>query len=270
MLLAAPAGAAPAWLAPVNLSEAVQNKDNPHVAIDSQGDAVAVWELSNGINQVVQAAVRPVGGAWQTPVNLSQEEGHGLEKLEPQVAMDPQGNAVAAWDRFSSSNYLVEAAGYEAAGPFLNGLSIPSAGIAGQPLAFSVSPLDVWSALGETKWSFGDGAAATGTSVTHTYAAAGTFPVTLTSADALGNASSASATVTIAPATRTVPAKSVACVVPKLKGKTLKTATKALTKAECKLGKVKGKKGKNAKVKKQSPKSGTVLSPGAKVSVKLG
>ena len=62
MLVAEPAVAAPAWLAPANLSEAVQNKDNPHVAIDSQGDAVAVWELSNGINQVVQAAVRQAGG----------------------------------------------------------------------------------------------------------------------------------------------------------------------------------------------------------------
>ncbi len=64
-----------------------------------------------------------------------------------------------------------------------------------------------------------------------------------------------------------------ACVVPKLKGKKVKAARKALTKADCKLGKVKKLKGattKTGKVKKQSPKQGKVLAPGAKVSVKLG
>ncbi len=60
-----------------------------------------------------------------------------------------------------------------------------------------------------------------------------------------------------------------ACVVPKLKGKKLKAAGKALKKTECKLGKVKGNKSKQAKVKTQSPKAGTVLAPGSKVSVKV-
>jgi hypothetical protein len=61
----------------------------------------------------------------------------------------------------------------------------------------------------------------------------------------------------------------VSCVVPKLKGKKLKTAKRALLKAECKLGTIKGKKSKSAKVKTQSPKPGTVLAPGSKVNVKV-
>jgi len=63
-----------------------------------------------------------------------------------------------------------------------------------------------------------------------------------------------------------------ACVVPKLNGKKLKAAKKALAKAECKLGKVKKLKGattKTGKVKSQSPKPGKVLTPGAKVSVTI-
>ena len=63
-----------------------------------------------------------------------------------------------------------------------------------------------------------------------------------------------------------------ACVVPKLTGKKLKVAKKALTKAERKLGKVRKLKGattRTGKVKKQSPRPGTILAPGAKVSVKL-
>ncbi len=63
-----------------------------------------------------------------------------------------------------------------------------------------------------------------------------------------------------------------ACVVPKLNGKKLKAAKKALARAECKLGKVKKLKGattKTGKVKSQSPKPGKVLTPGAKVSVTI-
>ncbi len=59
------------------------------------------------------------------------------------------------------------------------------------------------------------------------------------------------------------------CVVPKLKGKKLKAVGKALMKAECKLGRVKGQKSKSAEVKKQSPKPGKVLTPGSKVNVKV-
>jgi hypothetical protein len=60
------------------------------------------------------------------------------------------------------------------------------------------------------------------------------------------------------------------CVVPKLKGKTLKQAKRAIRNADCKLGKVSGdKKSKVAEVTKQGPKAGKVLVPGAKVSVTL-
>jgi IPT/TIG domain/PASTA domain len=63
-----------------------------------------------------------------------------------------------------------------------------------------------------------------------------------------------------------------ACVVPKLKGKSVATDRKALKKAGCKLGKVNRPKGlgKGAKVVKQTVKAGTVLPPNAKVGVKLG
>jgi hypothetical protein len=58
-----------------------------------------------------------------------------------------------------------------------------------------------------------------------------------------------------------------ACVVPKLKGQKLSAAKKALKRADCKLGKVKGPE--KGKVKTQNPKPGKVKLPGSKVSVKL-
>lgn len=54
------------------------------------------------------------------------------------------------------------------------------------------------------------------------------------------------------------------CVVPKLKGKSLKKSKKKLRNANCKLGK---KKGHGKKVKKQKPKPGTVLPEGSTVKV---
>ncbi len=50
-------------------------------------------------------------------------------------------------------------------------------------------------------WSFGDGSSATGTAVTHTYPHTGSFPVTVTATDALGNSTSQSGSITVAAST---------------------------------------------------------------------
>jgi hypothetical protein len=97
----------------------------------------------------------------------------------------------------------VEAAGYDT-GPLISGLEVPKTGTVGQPVSFSSSPLAVWSALGITNWSFGDGAGTSGTSTTHVYTAPGVYKVTLSSIDALDNASSASAMIAISRAHSTL------------------------------------------------------------------
>jgi IPT/TIG domain len=60
------------------------------------------------------------------------------------------------------------------------------------------------------------------------------------------------------------------CVVPRLKGKSLKASRKKLRNADCKLGSIRGLNGKSAKVLTQNPRVGKVLAPGSKVSVKVG
>jgi hypothetical protein len=60
-----------------------------------------------------------------------------------------------------------------------------------------------------------------------------------------------------------------ACVVPNLKGKKLTPAKRALRRAECKLGTVKGPTGRSARVSKQTPKPGAILAPESKVNLKL-
>jgi len=64
-----------------------------------------------------------------------------------------------------------------------------------------------------------------------------------------------------------------ACVVPAIKGKTLKRAKSALRRGGCKLGhvkKVNAPAKKVGKVLKQTPRPGKVLAPGARVRINLG
>ncbi len=196
-----PAGGA--WQPPTNIvetGEEASNQIEPDVAVDREGNAVAVWEGDVGGNRVIQAARRSnETGDWQVPIDLSATTS---QARYPKIKLDSRGNAVAVWEQYEGSLGTAQAAGYDV-GPLLNGQSIPSTGTVGQSLSFSASPMGVWSTLGETKWSFGDGSGESGTSVTHTYAAPGNYTVTLSSVDALGNLSSTSTVVTISPARET-------------------------------------------------------------------
>jgi hypothetical protein len=82
---------APQFIGPAN-----QDSDSPHVAIDPQGNAVAVW--SNLTSSRVQAAFRPAGDntSFGTPQTLSAAGGFAYDSA---VSMDDQGNAHAIWAR---------------------------------------------------------------------------------------------------------------------------------------------------------------------------
>jgi PKD domain len=193
-----PAGAS-AWQAAENVSDAGQNATAAQIAADAQGDLVAVWQRSNGTNTIVQGAARPVGGSWQPAKNVSAA---GENTENPEVAVDSAGNASAAWDRSNGTNTIAQGAGYDAA-PLLTTVAIPATATAGKPVTFSASALGVWSPVTGTTWNFGDGQTASGAAVTHTYATAGTYKVTVTSTDGLSNPTTDTGTITVAPGAAT-------------------------------------------------------------------
>lgn len=92
-----PSGTAACWDAPVALSPSFgEAGGEPVVVVDSLGDAVAVWlwrERPRG-QVILQAAYRPVGGAWGAPLDLA--KGRDLS-TDPDVALDEEGNAVVVW-----------------------------------------------------------------------------------------------------------------------------------------------------------------------------
>ena len=95
------------WTGSDDLSDTGQNAGAPDVAIDETGEAVAVWRRSNGSNDIVQAAVRPAGGDWADPDDLSNT---GQNGISPVVATNVAGGAVAMWYRSDGANLRVQAA----------------------------------------------------------------------------------------------------------------------------------------------------------------
>ena len=257
-----PAGGGGAWSGAQDLSAPGRTAVEPQIAIDPAGNAVAVWRRYADVARqqaIVQAARRPAGGAWEAPQDLSPVE---QEAFGPQVAVDAAGNVVATWTRFvPGMNAIVQAAALDAAGPVFDNLSVPARRSAGSRLAFSVHSFDVWSALaGSPHWTFGDRGSADGWRVHHTYARAGSYTVTLSQSDAVGNQSTISRTVSIAPA----------CVVPNVVGKTLAKAKAAIQRRHCRTGRVTrafSRKVRRGRVLAQRPKAGNRLSNGARVNL---
>lgn len=78
------------WSAPVAISTALTNATDARVAIDSSGNATAIW-LESG---VVKASSLPFGGSWTVPTSISNVLN---TSSEPLLKVDSSGNFTAVW-----------------------------------------------------------------------------------------------------------------------------------------------------------------------------
>lgn len=95
------------WGAPVDVSSPDENAVNPQVAMNAAGQAVAVWVDQWPSPNVVMAARRSPAGAWGPAEALSSP---GASSARLDVAIDPEGRAVAAWSQSGSGIGVIEAA----------------------------------------------------------------------------------------------------------------------------------------------------------------
>ena len=123
----------------------------------------------------------------------------GVVLGSPDVALDDEGNAFAVWVRREGAASSVQVAAFDAVAPVLGAVDVPGAAVAGQPVSMSSSATDRTSAPA-LHVDFGDGSGADGATVSHVYAAPGAYTVTVTAADAAGNATSATRPIQVAPA----------------------------------------------------------------------
>jgi hypothetical protein len=114
--LAAPAAQAE-WLPPVDISEAGENIATPDVALDSAGNATAVWSRWNGSDMVVESSFRPAGEGWGPAEDLSEPEVEGEfpagahDATSPQVVVDHNGYLTVTWERYAWPETIIESVG---------------------------------------------------------------------------------------------------------------------------------------------------------------
>jgi hypothetical protein len=136
LLLAAPAAAqAAAWLPAEPVSPAPENETGADVEMAANGDVIAVWKYGTS----VWAAIRPAGGSYSAPVQISSGTGI-VGSGAPVVAVDPAGNAVAAWSQSDGSSQRTRAAFRPAGGAFGAADTISAAGVNTQDVTSRWTP----------------------------------------------------------------------------------------------------------------------------------
>jgi hypothetical protein len=163
-----------------------------HLTATASG-TVATFSRTDGTNIIANAVFRPGGGLWPNPTltppaALSAPGGDaGFDGLT--AGIDGQGNIVTSWTR----DGVIQTSTYDVARPAFTDVTVPASATTGQPVAMSSATSDSWGALaaGQPSWSFGDGTAGTGLSVTHAFSAPGTYTVTVGASDTAGNAATA-------------------------------------------------------------------------------
>ena len=170
--------------------------------VATDGTVTADWSFNDdgALSAAVWADQDPPDGTWNTPNAISPpiaDDSGGV------TLVDPAGDVDVLAVLFNGTAYPVWSMVNDGGGPVLEGLVVPARGTVGVPVDFAVTPLDAWSAIFATHWSFGDGTTATDESVSHAYTAPGTYTLTTSSSDILGNTTSQSSTIVITPAPTT-------------------------------------------------------------------
>ena len=113
-----------------------RNVARPALAVAPDGQALVASEDDE--RNIEVAAVR---GAQQSAFGAQQTISAPVHPAFTKAAMDAQGNGFVAW----YTDTAIQVAGYDAAGPALRPVQIPTVGAVGQTLDFSASARDVWS-----------------------------------------------------------------------------------------------------------------------------
>jgi hypothetical protein len=81
----------------------------PQVAMDANGDAMAVWPQADGGNYKVWSNHYITGMGWGTAGSIEANASTGAADISaiPQIQFDANGNAIAVWERDSSANSRV-------------------------------------------------------------------------------------------------------------------------------------------------------------------
>ncbi len=102
------------WSLAESISDVNSPSINAQIAVDENGNAVALWytySLTNAVysNVAVQSASLPFNGSWTSSVNVSSPGIYNPAKLIAQIAFDGSGDAIALWNTsFDGSTFNIQ------------------------------------------------------------------------------------------------------------------------------------------------------------------
>lgn len=177
----------------------------PSAAFTPGGLGIVMWNGERGAAHGVLAATRPRGGSFGAPADVDVVDAESYAGGTLAIGVDDQGNAttlVSAGQDVDPGpsqdfRFTYRTVTLDAAGPAISGLSVPPAASVGNAVLMSAAAHDRWSEPSSLTWSFGDGATGGGGTFMHAYARPGTYTVTATATDAVGNTSAATATIRV-------------------------------------------------------------------------
>lgn len=98
------------WQAVASLENGSGDVQSPRVAIDTDGNALAVWYQSDGSVLDVMSNRYVPGSGWGTAAAISALNQNGYD---PKIAMTPDGDALAVWYQYDGTRYNVWANRYD-------------------------------------------------------------------------------------------------------------------------------------------------------------
>ena len=177
----------------------------PSVAEDAAGDTLVGYATLIGLD--ADAVFRPAGGAFDASQQVSaagQVVGGGASAFN--VAISEDGDGAFGFVAQQESEVAAEVGLLDSAGVAPGDVSIPASATAGSPVSFSAAPVDAVFPQPAVTWAFGDATTASGEAVTHTFAAPGTYSVSVTATVAPGDSATHTGTITVmAPVLPAVP-----------------------------------------------------------------
>jgi Ca2+-binding RTX toxin-like protein len=137
------------WGSAQRISMPALATESPRVAMDKAGNALAVWQRSTGHDSVVQAAIRPAGGVWSEPEDLS---GPGEVAFNADAAAKA-GRMIAVWTVLRERRTVVVSSSRTVAGSWSPVQTI--SGPVGNTSAAVVAVDDQGAAVASWRWSDG-------------------------------------------------------------------------------------------------------------------
>jgi hypothetical protein len=99
---------------------------SPQIAIDAAGNGLAVWQQLDGWHYRIGSNRYTAGAEWGTATLI--ENSISFNSVEPQVAFDATGNALAVWHQYDTTQYSIWWSRYTAAGGWTKAAQLHLAG----------------------------------------------------------------------------------------------------------------------------------------------